>query len=772
MNAPFNHRPRRLSDDDLESIARVLRDDQAYRAKVLASCRTTDTGLLLRKLSQSRIGAGIRGWAARLLQPFRNGASPDAVIAVAPGKPFRIDTQAARRIMRGTRPRRMGWAALAAALLFLGPWLVEVALRPLGPTLGNDLVARVEHATECQQTVHLVNDRGETAGLFRGAPGKACGQASFSSRFDDGRALRIAEAIGVLEGGWQAGPLAPFGQDYMRLVIASLSQVELKLRGIKRLDAIALRDQGKKVTFFPLAGSAPILSAFEQLADDAGSIQKARSKMANIRATAIYTVKHLPDDQSRAHFLSSGMIVYKPYGRPGLAGGHAAEVLFGGAPDSLAEVCLFAAASGFFLKQAGPALPDTWNKQAVDRHERAKKRAKACAGQLAASEAERVAALAEIEAFRLPVGGPPKVGKDLSILVQDSLAGRTPPTPGKPVATPLVTDRLSSGRVRVDAALADLAPRLAPGLCIKDCARELHHLIAVAEIEGDALHLRAAFTNRHHMLFGPPPDSDGTLRAPAFGLASLHKVPLTLVAARHGEDRLCNRVQGDIRNAHGPAPEADCGPGLDKGWVATDTALAISMNLPWIDLASRHMAEVSALETALGFLGDGAGPGGAALGTGRRAPPERMMALMAAFDRAAQGEPARTRGLSLLQDGPGAFAVDLPAMGYAPQHAASAAHWLEAPLAKDGTLASLTGAMQAIGCRAVLGKTGSPEIEDSRARARLAVATIACGQRRFVAFAQVDSGRGDMPLGRITAADLSALIAAAIAGTGLHRPRP
>ena len=87
------------------------------------------------------------------------------------------------------------------------------------------------------------------------------------------------------------------------------------------------------------------------------------------------------------------------------------------------------------------------------------------------------------------------------------------------------------------------------------------------------------------------------------------------------------------------------------------------MNLPWIDVARRHALEMSVLETNLGFLGEPAGPGGAALGVGRRAPPERFMALFAAVARAADGSRPVTDGLMVL-DGYPARSVDLEAVGY------------------------------------------------------------------------------------------------------------
>jgi hypothetical protein len=285
----------------------------------------------------------------------------------------------------------------------------------------------------------------------------------------------------------------------------------------------------------------------------------------------------------------------------------------------------------------------------------------------------------------------------------------------------------------------------------------------VAEIVGDALPLRVAAVNRHGALFGPVAQGPAGIerRAPAFGLASQHKAPLALVAAAHGEERLCDRAAGGIRNAAGSSPVTACEPGRAAGWVAADMAMGRSLNLPWIDLVARHRAEVDALERALGLLGHPAGPAETAMGLGRTAPPERFMSLMAAYARAAAGEPARTEGLSLFAGQP-MLPVDLAAMGYAPAVSARAARMLAAPLEPEGTLRALPPRLAPLGCRGIVGKSGTAETEAGAARARSATIVAECGGRRFVVFAMLDSGRGDRALGQIRHSDLAALIAAAL----------
>lgn len=357
---------------------------------------------------------------------------------------------------------------------------------------------------------------------------------------------------------------------------------------------------------------------------------------------------------------------------------------------------------------------------------------------------------------------------DTAIVIQDALRMGPVDNARHEARTTLDMRAQRAADRKVDLVLDRIEPQLAHDLCFgATCETRADYLIAAAEIDGDALPLRVVLTNRHQMLFGPYRRTlDGTLERlpPAFGLGSQHKIPLVLVAARHREWQLCNRHFEDIRNTSGPVPVEACDHRRPAGWVATREALGRSMNLPWIDLAARHFDDVMALETGLGFLGRPAGPGGAAMGVGRVAPPERFMALLAAIERAGRGAAPRTEGLSLLEGAP-QFAVDLDALGYPRALAATAAALLSAPLKGPvGTLRLLSTQIRDTGCDVTIGKTGTGEVESGAARARTATVAVACGIRRYVVFVSVSSGHGGTPLGNVGARDLGQLIAAALHG--------
>jgi hypothetical protein len=283
------------------------------------------------------------------------------------------------------------------------------------------------------------------------------------------------------------------------------------------------------------------------------------------------------------------MPVIQTQGGLALAGAIGAEALLGGPPQTLAEVCLFAAAAGFPLRQLRETATEIQRLAAQQREARARQRAQACATRLAAEGKERAAALEAIAAWRMPTDHAiPPLSRAVAMVVEDVQRFLPAPSP----SLELTLDLAAQARAEraVAAALDDLAPRLAPGLCLTAGCETPGWTVAVAEIVGDALPLRVAAVNRHGALFGPVAQGPAGIerRAPAFGLASQHKAPLALVAAAHSEERLCDRAAGGIRNAAGSSPVTACEPGRAAGWVAADVAMGRSLNLPWIDLVARH----------------------------------------------------------------------------------------------------------------------------------------------------------------------------------------
>ncbi len=763
MNAFSKVPPRRLNEAELDSLVDAYLLREAQRDAAFRDHRQTTLERFLERLGRAHRRALTRslfgslrvpGWASLRRRQGRVRETSDGT-PVNKGQIVALPTAVPRHLIRA------GVVAALVATTMLG---LEPLARPVLQGLGSEEAHRALVAVRCGQATMLRDEAAALVGAHRMGGGGSCDDVHLSAPFDRDTARQIAEAVGVLEGRWKRGPLTLFGQDIVGFARAMVSSIELGLRGIDRMEALVSRNSGRPLTWIPIAGSPPMLSAFEALIGQPNAVSGVMTKARHIWSAMLFDAQHLGEDTARAHFLAQQMTVIRVQGRA-LAGALAAEVLFGGPPRNLGQVCLFAAASGFHLYSPYEGASERWMALSEQRLARAKGRAKACVDALAAGN-ELVDARAEIDRFVLPQPGLPPLPAAVTLTVADALGMRAiSARPPEAVLTlNLAAQRASAAPV--EEILAGIGSRLPERLCFAgDCDVRADYLVAIAEVAGDTLPLRAVFTNRHRMLFGPyQRQDDGTVVAltPAFGLGSQHKVLLALIAARHGETRLCNRRVAAIRNTSGPAPVDGCASG--DGWIPIHEAMGRSMNLPWIDLAARHSAEVDVLELALGFRGTPTGPAAAALGVGRVAPPERFIALMAALERAHRGEPPRTDGLSLLVGSP-SFGIDLEALGYSRDAAGRAASHLVASISEPhGTLRNLRRQLAGTGCVPRLGKTGTGETTTGEARSRTATVAVACGGRRYVAFAAIDSGHGRTPIGSITARDVGALIVAALSG--------
>lgn len=773
MNAltPPPRRPdHQLSDADLERLVDRMLADERRREAAFRRHRSTDLERFLRRLARKRRQLMLQRWLPPVPRVLMPHVSLRAIM------PWTMPARAAAATAAGTDPdarrhrparhrrRKLPLIALfIAAKLGLG-LLAEPLLTPVLSQIPNKMVEQAEAALRCGDAVVLREADGTFVGALPVHPSTACQDTHLTAPFDDETALRIAEAVGSLEGRWERSARTLLGQDLVGLVRGAAFEVERTMRRLTREEAVQSWLDGEPATRLPPRGSGPILSAFEALTGQADAVDGAIAKLINIGGAMVFVARHLQDDElARAHFLAGRMTVIHGTGRP-LAGAVAAEALFGGPPQNLGEICLFAAASTFNLYQDLPV----YGGAVAWRHGRAQTRAAACANRLATDKAERAAAIEVIEGFANPTHMLPGIRGPQQIAMRDAMiaAGTTSHPDGERVTLDLDAQR--DAEAAFESLIPDLSARLAPGLCLSGpCDVPVDYLFTVAEITDDDLRLRSVLTNRHRTLFGPfERSAEGAAipRAPSFGLGSQHKTLLALIAVGNDEERLCNRRSGQITNTSGPDPVQECLEDQPEGWVDIVTAFGTSMNLPWVDVARRHGAEMHDLETSLGFLGDPAGPAGAALGVGRRAPPERFMALFAAIARASLGEPARTEGLMLL-DGHPARPVDLEELGYGGDVAAQAASVMAAPLALNGTLRGLPEQLAPLGCEALMGKTGTTEISSgSSARSRSATVAVRCGERHFVVFAGIESTRSDTPLGAINARDLERGIAAALAG--------
>jgi hypothetical protein len=765
MNAPFPSRrrtTRRLSEADLERLVDRFLAHERRQDAIWEAHRDPDLEAFLKRLSGKRRLAVMR----RLLPPipFRAFLARLRTAEVAP-----VHDAEARQ---STTARRRRFPLLLLGVLVAGKLclglLAEPLLAPVFAKIPSNMADQAVAAMRCGEATILRDTSGESVGVLALHPAASCDGIHLTASFNDDTALRIAEAIGVLEGRWTRSPLTLLGQDIVGLVRGGAFEVERWMRGLSRQDAVELWLEGESPTWLPPRGSGPILSTFEALAGKAGQVDGPVAKLANIGAAMTFIASSLQDDKlTRAHFLSGRMTVLHGTGRP-LAGAVAAEVLFDGPPQDLGEICLFAAASTFHLYQD----LSVYGKAVEWRHARTLKRAEACATSLADDGSELAEARRVIAAFENPTSMLPVIRGSRRIAVRDAMiASGTDSLQGSTRLT-LDLEAQRDAEAAFDGLLPGFSARLESGLCLSGaCEVPADYLFADAEVVEDDLLLRSVLTNRHRALFGPfERTADGAVkpRPPSFGLGSQHKTLLGLIAVRNEEERLCNRLSGPITNTSGPPPVEECVQERSNGWIDTVTAFGVSMNLPWVDVARRHAAEMETLETRLGFLGDAAGPGGAALGVGRRAPPERFMALFAALTRAKLGQPPQTDGLMLL-DGHPARPVDLDELGYGGDTARSAAGLFGAPLSPQGTLRRLSERLQPLGCEALMGKTGTTEISsDARARSRSATVAVSCGSRHFVVFAGIESSRSDKPLGAITARDLEKGIAAALSGFNLR----
>jgi len=760
MNAPFNHRRSR------KAAARAWAERLAALKVGMENARKDQADLLkeIRRYDPSR-------WL-NFRTSLRPPSSASECEAMARAIPAPMAQPASAPAIRWPR-----WIALCLGSVSIATLMTAALIWAFFEPISRDWVASREspsadialRAMACGDAVLIKDDAGAILGTVRRDGGADCFDYHMTAPFEDEHAVAIAQAIVKHEGRYARRDLTFFGQDLIGLARAGISTLELSLSNTPRSTALKAAAEGKSVTFFPLAGSPPILSAFEALIGQANPISSRLSKIQNLRSAAIFEARALRgDDLARAHFLAERMTIVRVLGRS-YAGAIAAEFLFGGPPETLGETCLFSAMAGFPIWQPYRGASDGRMMASQDSLDVAKRRAKTkCVRALAKDEAERAKAFAEIDAFAYPREPLPRLTPSLAILAEDTVASAVDDLPATLTFT---VSRNGQARVeeRVRTALRTIESKLAAGMCFSaECPSRAEYLVAVAEIRDESLLLllRAAVGNKHDSLFGPVQYTNGHAKrvAPAFGLGSQSKVLLVALGAREGLTRYCNRVVGDVSNSNGLIPVQDCRDD-PIGWVTPEFATSSSMNAPFADVAERFYRDVASMETSLGWLGEDLGPTGSALGIGRRPTAVDMMNLMTAISNGASGLAPASEGLILFY-GQTTKSVDLRQFGITSSHAVEAARILAAPLdMPDGTLRSLRSEFSGTACKPILGKSGSPEIEGTReAMARSMTVVFECSGRRFVVFASISSGNGRTALGDIKTSDLAGLAREALLG--------
>lgn len=524
--------------------------------------------------------------------------------------------------------------------------------------------------------------------------------------------------------------------------------------------------------------SGPLLSAFESLIGHPQSMPL-RHKPVTFIAASVFAARHLPDVDSRARFVATFMPAVRGRGYP-LAGRLAADALFGHDPQTLAERCLFARAMGtpvvlpFERADVGDAAGLAWGSVLGPATRR-------CVRELATSLAEAEAALADLDAWcggdaicaqpglepdraaraerlaaiartQLPIApNQAQTSPDARRPMLDGLRLAGDWQPGTAIATTVDRDAQAALDQTLPGALSDLAARLPAGLCFDaDCSQQATYSVAAIELTPDGPLYRAGRDSHHGQFFGPVwrGDEGYVQRSPDWGLGSIRKSVLALVAARHGYEALCALPDGD----------SACTGGT---WVALDTALGRSDNAPFEWLVHHHMAEVYDLLDAIGAVPASrpATPAQIVLDTIRHAPPAAYASYLAALfsDQA-------TPMVRVGQTAPGM--LDLAALGYDAETRARARQALAAPIAGGGTLQATAGAAAVADCRAIGGKSGTHATGPVNI-VKASILVWRCGgaeaPRTLITFVGVSSAADDITLGALRHTDLASLHRAALA---------
>ncbi|MBV1868287.1 MAG: hypothetical protein KUG69_10340 [Marinosulfonomonas sp.] len=521
-----------------------------------------------------------------------------------------------------------------------------------------------------------------------------------------------------------------------------------------------------------LTGTPPILSAIEVITgrhQAMGVREKLRSIIIGARVVAI----DMPRFDDRAVFMAKSLVCIRCTSEGGfssapLAGGICTRMLFGkdpAEPLSLGERCLLAASFRSQIRVAVPGASAAAMARMYRSLEEARERTPLCIDRLARSKEEASDAREFIDAYQLPGNlAVPRISKlapGFAKPMFDLTKSRSGDLDNSDtLATTIRSEDQQSLNKRLFRDLISLDPLLPVGLCFRHtCPGEVPDVaLVIAEIDGENLPVRLAWSNRHLLVAGETPPR---------ALGSVSKVPIVLEIARSRVTELCNRSFGDVHNSDGPAGVPDCRNGA--GLETPEYSVGRSRNLPILDFTRQRATPIRQLLAGLGWSDNSTDDDELALGTtlgyGSTASIAKHMQLMAAIFRARLNQAPAVRPLSPTETPAQDAALDLEALGYLRKDVTLAAGYLAFPLKPGGTLASLTPILHKRGCAQTtpIGKTGSAETSNQTngrgVSAKTVLAAFQCGDRSFVAMVVIASPGGrDMDIGAVRALHLARII--------------
>ncbi|MGR3503941.1 hypothetical protein [Pseudaestuariivita sp.] len=530
-----------------------------------------------------------------------------------------------------------------------------------------------------------------------------------------------------------------------------------------------------------IGGSSGFVSAYEVAGDEQALSRGVGDKLATLRDAALLATGTLSDAQIR-DFVTRGLPAAIEFSGPraglALAGGILPQAVFGvdGFEDlGDGHLCLLAAAAKKHIILPGPDATQAHQIQAEDRLEWVKQRARNRCVQAGLHDgvltpAQATVALAEIDAYKLPVGtqaliSPPGLG----IVLADA-AGLSAAT--GPIRTQMSRDGQDLLVAEIGALRRDIAPRLATGLCATNCIEgeeRLDVLAAIARIDANAMPITAFSASRHGLWHGPlvaaagAAPGDAVRGTPKRAIASLAKA-LALPALIHsGVDLICRRDWANIRD-RGQRGMACDAPGA---MVTLPVIVGRSLNTAFAEAI--RVAGTDTVVAGLEALGGHVPSYGTeaqlrralATGTALGMSPEGAMRAFATLVAAAE-DSGSVPGPSLH-----AASVDLPSLpapetGFSGNERVRLAEALGAAIHRSGgTLYRLREPLIEMGCDAhsLFGKTGTSEATTpTGVRDRMAIVHATCGGVSQVAMVVIGSPDIDRPADGTHARDVERLI--------------